>query len=252
MKMKKYFASAALMLSLLSCDGSTAANNTEVTLFTLPGKLKDIDYSYIPYGYVDQGSHDRATYLGMELAVRNIPSAAITAENCDIPNADTPGTILLPNGKNHVVYTSIVVREDGKNLIADPLMSDQFFTEEEWRNTLNANEDVNIFYEPIAYPYSMDGNGKCDQHLGDENIPEKVADMTPFLLDNIMIHCAYLKNFLAKLPDYSQAKEDKLVNRTYELITELRKLNLIEESADQETIDNLAKGAWCPPAIPDK
>jgi len=237
------FITMAVVLFFSGCgsDEERIVNNAEV--FPLPGDLKDIDISYIPYEYAADGCMYRVSYLSMELAARGTPSGAIMVSTCD-----NKYTIEGQGAKWNMHVTSII-DFNGEEFIIDPLVSSDFLTKEEWLIGINGEEETNININSPAYPTEEEFTSNCNYEKVNEEIAEKVEDMVPWYLENIMISCSYLRRYLLDSANWSKERDEKLVKRTHELINELTKLGLIENSYDEETMNSLKAGPWCPEPI---
>ena len=222
-------------------NGSRAVN---VPTYPLPAELGGIDISYIPYEYAEDGCWVRAPFLGMELAAHNIPSAAISVQTCN-GNFGLNG----PEGVSWKYHVTIVIRHDGALKVIDPMLSDRLLTKDEWLDAIDADDDAKVSINSAAYPTgSIDL--ACGSYSGEEEyIVDSVDEMTPFLLDNVMIYCAYMRQYLHESGKDTAAREERLILRTRELVMQLYEIGLIELWEESEDWQKLQEGPYCPDPI---
>jgi len=231
-----------LLAFLCGCDEEPRGLN--VPTYPLPSPLDDIDISYIPYEYAVDGCWVRAPFLSMELAVAGIPSAAIHVQSCN--NAfDLEG----PDGLTWRHHVTVVIDDSGSLRVIDPMLSPDFLTEAGWLEAISSDDDARISFNPAAYPTGS-AEQACGTRTGDEeNMPETLEDMTPFLLANVMIHCAYMRDYLHQSGKDTEAREEHLIARTRELVFALDAIGLLDTMGDEESLSLLEAGPYCPDPI---
>jgi hypothetical protein len=135
--------------------------------------------------------------------------------------------------------------EDGQVKVVDPGFSDTLLTPAQWLAFLQS-DNLNLRYNPSAYPQSMDEATTCNTESGQENIVTTVDQMTPFDSQNIGIWCSYLRRYLRDAgQDEDGSREALLVARSAELFDALLDLGLINAMGPAP-----AKGSFaCPPPL---
>lgn len=232
----------ASVLLLPGCgDGSRAVN---VPTYPLPAELGGIDISYLPYEYAEDGCWVRAPFLGMELAAHDIPSAGISVQTCDGGFGLTG-----PEGVSWKHHVTIVIRREGALRVIDPMLADRLLTKEEWLAAIDADDDAKVSINSAAYPTgSIDL--ACGSYTGEEeHLVDSVGEMSPFLFDNVMIHCAYMRQYLHESGRDTAAREERLILRTRELVLQLYEIGLIEMWGENEDWQKLQEGPYCPDPI---
>jgi len=225
------------------CGSDENSGENSVVMFSLPGDLSEIDISYIPYDYTADGCGHRAIFLGMELAASGVPSGAVMVRSCDW------GKNLEWQETKWSAHITTILNIGHNQYVIDPLVSSDFLEKEEWLSAINGEENTNIYINSSAYPSNGYDFPICNIEKVNENIPLEVQEMVPYYIENILISCSYLRAFLLKSDSFSEERDEKLVNRTYELIEELKILGLIENSYDEEIWDILKDGPWCPEPV---
>jgi hypothetical protein len=233
----------ALLLAPLLVALALACSSDEQELFVpydLPPELEGMDLSYLPFEYLRDGCMYRAAYLGMEFAVAGLPAVALQAQDCDMKRS-----IHGPAGERWRVHVVGGFVEDGQVKVVDPGFSDALLTPDQWLAFLDS-DNLNVRYNPSAYPQAMDGANTCHSESGQENIVATVGQMTPFDPENMAIWCSYLRRYLRDAgQDEDGSREALLVARSAELFDALLDLGLISSMGEAP-----AKGSFaCPPPL---
>lgn len=232
----------SILLLLFSGCGKKAVTN--VPTYPLPAELGDIDISYIPYEYAEDGCWVRAPYLSMELALANIPSAGINVQTCD-------GGFGLegPEGVEWRHHVTVVIRYGGEMRVIDPMLADRLLSKEEWLAAIHAEKDAKVSINPAAYPVAGT-DLECGSYTGEEkNLVDSVDKMTPFMLANVMIQCSYMRDYLHQSGKDTARREEQLIARTREIVLQLNEIGLIDSMGDEDIIEKIKQGPYCPEAI---
>jgi hypothetical protein len=215
------------------------------TVYPLPAPWADVDLGYLPFEYLPDGCSQRASYLGMELAVRGVVTIAVDAETCDYGMG-----LRGPFGEPWRHHAVPVVLVDGEPALLDPLASPELLTIDAWLAGLT-DDPVRVFLTSTAYPTSHGHETTCGSVEATESpLPTTVAGMTPWLLENVMSDCAALRQFHRDAPVHDPAREERLIVRTTELVQQIEALGLLDESMNPGLMDQLAAAPWCPEPVP--
>lgn len=239
-----------IALSLVASLGCSSESDDESrglpTVHALPGELASIDLSYLPYEHLADGCEYRASYLGMELLARDIPSFVYVIEDCEYELR-----ILGPLGEKWRFHESIAIWKDDQPAIIEPLMSPDFMTPTEWAESL-AHGPVNFYRADSANPPSyVRVEDACGVAPDLSTAPRTIDQMGPWSLANTMIFCSYMRRHLLDSPLYDSAREERLIARTRELLEVVESHNLLIAD-DAEAEQQLAHGPWCPPPVAAK
>jgi hypothetical protein len=242
--------SGCLALMLLQGCGEPEQPKQQIFIYGLPDELKEIDIGYLPYRYLDDGCYARASYLGMELAIRSIPSTGITLQSCDYSMS-----LEGPAGFAWRFHVNIALMEGASEnpvpRIIEPYLADRFITADEWRASMKVDDNYFFAYSAPAYAGPIMGEDlACYQTYGQEHIAWRMDQMTPWLGDNLLYYCATLRQFWRDSPDYSPEKEARLVERTHELYLALKAANLIDQTFVSPDMALIEEGPYCPEPVP--
>lgn len=216
------------------------------TVYALPAPYAEIAIDYLPFEYLPDGCSQRASYLAMELAVRGVPTIAVDAETCDM-GMGLSGPFGEP-WRHHTVPA--LLGEGGEPRLIDPLVGPEYLTIEAWLAGMTS-DPVRVFLVSAAYPTSHGHETPCGSvEAAVSPLPATVAEMTPWLLENVMIDCAALRQYHRDSPVYDPTREERLVARTTELVKAVQALGLLDESMNPGLMDRLAQAPWCPEPIP--
>ena len=216
------------------------------TVFPLPAPWSDVSLDYLPFEYLPDGCSQRASYVAMELALRGVPTVAVDAEDCDF-EMGLHGPFGEP-WRHHVVPA--VFDAEGQLALMDPLASPSLLTLPDWLAGLT-DDEVRVFVTSSAYPTSHGHESECGSVETEvDPVPATVAEMTPWLLENVMSDCAALRQFHRDSPVYDPAREQRLVERTAQLVLAMHDLGLIDESMGPTRVDDLRDAPACPEPVP--
>lgn len=233
-----------VLVAALGCSADDHDGPGKV--YPLPQDLDAIDLSYLPYEYSNDGCEYRSSYLGMELLAQGIPSFVVAAEDCEQDLSLRP-----PGGARWRFHESVAIWRGDDARIVEPVFSSDYLTLDDWLDTMVV-DPVNVYLSSVGNPPSYTrSEGGCDLRPSFDDAPHEISEMAPWTLSNTMIFCSYMRRHLLDSPLYDEAREERLIKRTYELLDVVRKHGLLTED-DSEAIAHLAKGPWCPPAIPSK
>lgn len=230
-----------LLMLVLALAGACGDDGQEAFLpYDLPPELADLDLSYLPFEYLRDGCMYRAAYVGMELAVSGRPALAVQAQDCDQKRS-----IHGPAGERWRHHVAPAFVQDGKVRVVDPTFSDTLMTPQEWAGMLGS-ENLKLLYNSAAFTTGDGSAQACHTESGQENIVQSVAEMTPFGVENLGIHCSYLRRYLRDGgQDEDGSREARLVARTAALYDALLDLDLIDKMSALP-----AKGSFqCPDAM---
>jgi hypothetical protein len=230
-------------LTFAACD---AGDRPVPTVYPLPAPYADIAIDYLPFEYLQDGCSQRASYLGLELAVRGVVTIAVDAQTCDM-GLGLRGPFGEP-WRHHTVPA--ILGEGGVPQLIDPLASPGFLTLDAWLAGLT-DDPVRVSLAPIAYPTTHTPEAVCGTvETPIPPLPATLPDMTPWLLENVMSDCSTLRQFHRDSPVYDPAREARLIARTTELVKAIQALGLLDESMNPGLMDRLALAPWCPDPVP--
>lgn len=184
-------------------------------------KAFDIVYkiNYLPFNYIKDGCYARELYMSMELASANIPSSAHYIYGSLRPNSQVAWSY-------HVAPMLKV--DDNEPWILDPSFEREPLRLSGWiKKNFPAGSYTTETKAGSAY---FDFSGRTSQ-FNKNRLVRSFEELPPFLTTDIASACSVMYNYIAREGGDIQYKRVKLLNRTAELVHDLKKRKKLETRA---------------------
>ena len=254
-----------LCFSVLSCKSrNSVQSKTHLENAVVSGdeaqrafQIVNTTRDYLPYEYTPDGCYARATYMQMELAVKNIPSQVLFARTSVVTDANG-NVVFNPQGprlgsENWVYHVAPVITVNNVDMVLDPSLSGAgvaggAMTKIDWLTLMNTKKYSEV---PNDDPTLITALKAANPDLGPIDFPDvtakiitRVEDMPPFsqemFASNFSILDSYLIQSVAEQRiegSVMQKRRGLLYSRSINLHKSLLPIKLIVKSSDPTVAD---------------
>lgn len=202
-------------------DETTDQGDSETSAFVSSEQARkafDVVYriDYLPFNYIKDGCYARELYMSMELASFNIPSSAHYIYGSLRPNAQVAWSY-------HVA--PLLKVDESEPWVLDPAFERKPLKLSSWiGKNFPAGQYTTETKAGSAY---FDFAGRTSQ-FNKSRMIKNFDEMPAFLTNDIASACSVMYNYIARESGDIQYKRIKLLNRTTELVHDLKKRKKLE------------------------
>ncbi len=219
------FLAPFLLSTIAACGGGSSEESpSDISAYvsaSQAGKAFDIvyDIDYLPFNYIKDGCYARELYMSMELASEKIPSSAQYIYGSLRP---VPGTAW----SYHVA--PLLKVDNNEPWVLDPAFEKSPLRLSAWIDkNLPAGQYTTETKAGSAY---FDFSGRTAE-FDKSRLVKSFQELPAFLTTDIASACGVMYNYIAREEGDIEYKRVKLLNRTTELVHELKQSKKLESRA---------------------